>query len=608
MKSELPDFHEFQRNGQHYAILLQPPLIFKMSPLMSDILREKRKSTAEADLIKSLARKYEMPQIEEAIHDFGELIDEVNSRRIAPAKTSHPLEALSIQIPTVSQSVHRLICRASEFLSENSEAALSRTLILHLQTFDYNGLEQLLKSLAKACSNNQSEIHIVLSMPLTALDKPLFHFVKKFGVSFQFVTNPSVPQAVMRQKLKIAMQLLLQTDVAVRIQGHDSDAVVGPLRILLQTGIPLVHLDYGICDFSQHAKALAGFGMNGGFSISTTEIVSYLSMLYESAALQRPCGTGVWYLALSAEGDFYPCHELIGNAKFKLGNIFAGGPDDEIIEQLTNHSSSENTACSDCWANQICGGGCSLFNLQKFGAAAQPDKSRCEVMKKNIELAALIFCRMNDAEKFSIVRKSHLCKKMFPYLNRPAGANTSDENSLILKSNGHSMEPLISAGTLLKVKIEHPARLKIGDIFCYRKNNVIITHRLVMKFRSGSHLLFIEKGDNAGFSETTAEKILGKVLAIQNPDKAEFMPLNTPTWRIAGKTIAAITILLSSLFFIIRFGLKFFLASIKYRGNIIQAFKLVSSTQPFRSRVPYFRRICKFPNSLIIKFCLLLKT
>ena len=36
------------------------------------------------------------------------------------------------------------------------------------------------------------------------------------------------------------------------------------------------------------------------------------------------CGSGTEYMAVTPWGDLYPCHQFVGEEKFKLGNVFDG--------------------------------------------------------------------------------------------------------------------------------------------------------------------------------------------------------------------------------------------------------------------------------------------
>ena len=36
------------------------------------------------------------------------------------------------------------------------------------------------------------------------------------------------------------------------------------------------------------------------------------------------CGSGTEYLAVTPWGDFYPCHQFVGNEEFLMGNVDDG--------------------------------------------------------------------------------------------------------------------------------------------------------------------------------------------------------------------------------------------------------------------------------------------
>ena len=36
------------------------------------------------------------------------------------------------------------------------------------------------------------------------------------------------------------------------------------------------------------------------------------------------CGSGTEYLAVTPWGDFYPCHQFVGNEEFLMGNVDEG--------------------------------------------------------------------------------------------------------------------------------------------------------------------------------------------------------------------------------------------------------------------------------------------
>ncbi len=46
------------------------------------------------------------------------------------------------------------------------------------------------------------------------------------------------------------------------------------------------------------------------------------------------CGSGTEYLAVTPWGDFYPCHQFVGEEEFLLGNVDTGVTNTQIAMNL----------------------------------------------------------------------------------------------------------------------------------------------------------------------------------------------------------------------------------------------------------------------------------
>lgn len=100
------------------------------------------------------------------------------------------------------------------------------------------------------------------------------------------------------------------------------------------------------------------------------------------------CGAGHEYVAITPEGDVYPCHQFVGNEKFKLGSIYE---DDIFNEELSNEFKEAHIynkpKCKECWARFYCSGGCQANNFNFNGDMHIPYEIGCEMQKKRIECA-----------------------------------------------------------------------------------------------------------------------------------------------------------------------------------------------------------------------------
>lgn len=104
----------------------------------------------------------------------------------------------------------------------------------------------------------------------------------------------------------------------------------------------------------------------------------------------KGCGSGHEYLAVTPEGDIYPCHQFVGMSSFKMGNVNQGLLDGEIRQRFKNSNVYTKKDCDRCWAKFYCSGGCAANAFQFNNDINIPYKIGCELEKKRIECALWI--------------------------------------------------------------------------------------------------------------------------------------------------------------------------------------------------------------------------
>lgn len=104
------------------------------------------------------------------------------------------------------------------------------------------------------------------------------------------------------------------------------------------------------------------------------------------------CGAGCNYIAVTPQGDIFPCHQFVGEDVFKMGNIFDGNMDAEIIQQFKETSLLSSPDCMKCWAKYFCGGGCHANAYHFTNNLSGCYKIGCEMQKKRIECALYAKC------------------------------------------------------------------------------------------------------------------------------------------------------------------------------------------------------------------------
>ncbi|MBE6731069.1 MAG: thioether cross-link-forming SCIFF peptide maturase [Ruminococcaceae bacterium] len=102
------------------------------------------------------------------------------------------------------------------------------------------------------------------------------------------------------------------------------------------------------------------------------------------------CGSGTEYMAVTPWGDLYPCHQFVGDEKFKLGNIFEGVTNKEIQGEFAACNVYAHPECRDCWARLYCSGGCAANAYHATGSVTGVYEYGCKLFKKRMECAIMV--------------------------------------------------------------------------------------------------------------------------------------------------------------------------------------------------------------------------
>ena len=102
------------------------------------------------------------------------------------------------------------------------------------------------------------------------------------------------------------------------------------------------------------------------------------------------CGSGTEYMAVTPWGDLYPCHQFVGEEKYKLGDIWNGVTNDALREEFRSCNAYARPECADCWAKLYCSGGCAANAYHATGSIAGVYRQGCELFKKRMECAIML--------------------------------------------------------------------------------------------------------------------------------------------------------------------------------------------------------------------------
>lgn len=102
------------------------------------------------------------------------------------------------------------------------------------------------------------------------------------------------------------------------------------------------------------------------------------------------CGSGTEYLAVTPWGDFYPCHQFVGEEKYLMGNVKDGITRSDISDEFKECNVYAKKACQECFARFYCSGGCAANSYKFHGSIDDVYEVGCQLQRKRVECAIMI--------------------------------------------------------------------------------------------------------------------------------------------------------------------------------------------------------------------------
>ncbi|MBQ8354144.1 MAG: thioether cross-link-forming SCIFF peptide maturase [Oscillospiraceae bacterium] len=102
------------------------------------------------------------------------------------------------------------------------------------------------------------------------------------------------------------------------------------------------------------------------------------------------CGSGTEYMAVTPWGDLYPCHQFVGEERFRLGNIWDGVTNREVQGEFAACNVYAHPECRDCWARLYCSGGCAANAYHATGSVTGVYEDGCKLFRKRMECAIMV--------------------------------------------------------------------------------------------------------------------------------------------------------------------------------------------------------------------------
>ncbi len=102
------------------------------------------------------------------------------------------------------------------------------------------------------------------------------------------------------------------------------------------------------------------------------------------------CGSGTEYLAVTPQGELFPCHQFVGDPKYSMGNIRDGVTNEALVREFGNCNAYSRPECESCWAKLYCSGGCAANAYHATGSISGVYKYGCRLFRKRMECAIMM--------------------------------------------------------------------------------------------------------------------------------------------------------------------------------------------------------------------------
>ncbi len=104
----------------------------------------------------------------------------------------------------------------------------------------------------------------------------------------------------------------------------------------------------------------------------------------------RGCGSGTEYLAVTPQGDLYPCHQFVGDGRFRMGDVWQGVTRHDLADGFARCNVYSREECKGCFAKFYCSGGCAANAFHSSGDINGIYGLGCALQRKRVECAVMM--------------------------------------------------------------------------------------------------------------------------------------------------------------------------------------------------------------------------
>lgn len=130
-----------------------------------------------------------------------------------------------------------------------------------------------------------------------------------------------------------------------------------------------------------------------------SNVMKHLQRIHVGYESTYSCGAEVNFFAVDINGDLYPCHRFVNNKEYKQGNVYFELNEKKKKEFLIEAHTLNRDNCKNCWARNLCGGGCHHENYEVSGRIESPPLQYCMLTKMQLEEIIKLYLTLTEKEK-----------------------------------------------------------------------------------------------------------------------------------------------------------------------------------------------------------------
>lgn len=423
----MEQIHKFKIFDKMFALDVEGCFVFEVDEITWEVL-EYFGIIDPRQIVNILAERFTSSQLEEVIQELEILknqgfILKGNAGQEESAEESY-LESISLYLMKDSQTMSEATAeKAIDFLIMKSgggkkvkvefivpQSLLNSDIIEH--AYDYAGIQgkvfnkdfQFCLTITRIPFSDAGQVDIVLD----------FGKIKDIKGILKYLASAKKEGEEQLSKIRKYVSALEKKNLTSRVNFFPSKAdFPGPIKSLIDSGFTSIYLG---CDQSLSSIYLSlqeevdllkeKYEITGqdyldrlekDSAIAIHPFKSVLAQVYDgSKKYIRRCQAGKQSLAISTQGDIYPCSQFLVVEKCRIGNINNHDYDLTREAEFSALSINEKEGCPDCWAKYFCGGGCPALAYLFEGKITRPHPEECNLTKHVIKLGVMTNARLEE--------------------------------------------------------------------------------------------------------------------------------------------------------------------------------------------------------------------